>query len=500
MSNNNFLLKVLGLATGPRIITAVLNLICYPIMVKSVGASEIGIVIFVTSVVAILESFVDFGVSSAAGKELAIARVNRKETLRYELKDWAKMQILTAFLGLIPFVVITYIIIVSTNTIVFDSYIFSFIVASVWITIASNFCRASLTSLLDFKRLAILDTFQSVFRSLTYLFVAFIMPTAMGLVIVGFFTAITTSILSVLLLLKHIKNTFPDKDFEKNQTSFYSNKKKMITESLNFLWLRIVTRSFDSLPLVIFGKLFGSEVVGIVGVASKIIELVTFPFAIIGNALSVKANEVIHNGIEAIKSLWNTVSRLMVISLPISFLIFLESDLISFYLLPGSQIAVPIISILSILVITTIISRFSPMSDYVGGLGKRNILLTTMCLFEIPIIWLGSKLNGVNGGVLAYILILIIMNIGYLRISLNMFFQKEKYFIKKEIVQFVVLSFLVFSISLFIKNILYVEFPTTGVLTIQIVSLCIFITLMIIGILINKRLRSFYFTKNFLEF
>src|SRR6185436_16193332 len=103
----------------------------------------------------------------------------------------------------------------------------------------------------------------------------------------------------------------------------------MLKESFNFLWLRLASRVFTSIPTVAFGRMFGSELVGIVGAFAKIVELINFPFAVIGNALAVRAAGVVAKGRVAANMLWDLVSRLIAVALMLSMTIYLASELIA---------------------------------------------------------------------------------------------------------------------------------------------------------------------------
>ena len=43
----------------------------------------------------------------------------------------------------------------------------------------------------------------------------------------------------------------------------------MINESLEFLWLRFITRAFQSIPIIIFGKLWDVNVLGTIGALKR---------------------------------------------------------------------------------------------------------------------------------------------------------------------------------------------------------------------------------------
>ena len=76
MAEKNYLLKVIAYSSVPKIITVVLTLISFPLMIRSIGTSDYGLYVYLLSIIAIFESFIDFGISSAAGR--AIAREREK--------------------------------------------------------------------------------------------------------------------------------------------------------------------------------------------------------------------------------------------------------------------------------------------------------------------------------------------------------------------------------------------------------------------------------------
>src|SRR3954454_9612813 len=98
MSNDNYLLRVLGLAAGPRLLSFLLSLFSFPIMVKALGAEQYGAVAVITATSAMIEGFVDFGVSSAAGKNVAAAREQNAAAVGHVVKRWAQLQARVAIL------------------------------------------------------------------------------------------------------------------------------------------------------------------------------------------------------------------------------------------------------------------------------------------------------------------------------------------------------------------------------------------------------------------
>src|SRR2546430_11712468 len=91
MSDRHYLLKVMGLSAIPRLVTFGLTMISFPLMIRALGASQFGVVIFIGAITSVLESFVDFGVSSAAGKEVAAAKETRNVSLGSVIREWARL-------------------------------------------------------------------------------------------------------------------------------------------------------------------------------------------------------------------------------------------------------------------------------------------------------------------------------------------------------------------------------------------------------------------------
>ncbi len=502
MNGQNYLLKVLSLSTAPRLFSSLYTLISLPIMFRAVGAEEYGKVLYYGAVIAILESFVDFGVSSAAGKELSAARVSRKASIKSEFIAWSKLQLTTGLIGIIPLFVISYIIIKSTGKIEFNLILFTLVVLSAWITICSNFVRASLMALLGFKSLAWIDTYQSLFRSSSFLFVAFVMPTAFGLVLAGFITAITTSLLSVFMIWLLFKKEYSNLSKEEIDPNSTLTQKFMLKESIHFLWLRLNVRSFDSIPIFLFGRFLGAEIVGILGAVAKLLELISFPFAVIGNALSVQSKGILIQGMEAVKALWDTIFRIIGLSIFGVSLIILGNEYFASILLPKSNLAPLLIAILSFQVLFNSISTIvGPVSDYIGALRNRNILLTTITLIQIPVLWIASLYGGNIGGIAAFMGVLMVMNAGYLRIAINIFFKEEKFFMRREVIYFgilVVISLLM-SIGFQSGYIHYAEINSHSLIA-YLLPAGLFISMVFTGVLLIKPLRLYYFNKQFLDF
>ena len=78
MIKKHYLLKVIGYSSIPKIITVVFTLVSFPLMIRSLGTENYGVFVYFLSVIAVFESFIDFGISSASGR--AIAREREKKS------------------------------------------------------------------------------------------------------------------------------------------------------------------------------------------------------------------------------------------------------------------------------------------------------------------------------------------------------------------------------------------------------------------------------------
>jgi O-antigen/teichoic acid export membrane protein len=496
MNEKNYLLSVLGLSAIPRIATSLLTFICFPLMIRSMGAESYGTIIYLMAIISTLESFVDFGVSSAAGKAIAEARIKIPSFLSEVVKKWARLQFSIAIIGFLPLIGMTYLISYNDKTGSHFNLLIILVISS-WITIFLNFIRATMNSLLAFKYIAFLDTYESIIRSISWLVVAYFFPNAVGLAWAQLCTAILTVIAASYLVYIVLRKLISNSHALESLT--FSTKKQMLKESFNFLWLRLITRIFQSVPIFIFGKLFGAGLVGMMGAFSKIMEIINFPFSIIGNAIAVKVQGVVFNGIETVKKLWDMVSRFLFIAIISSLTIYLGADIISDILLPGNKGAVIVIEILSLSILSNALSSLiAPMSDYVGALKSRNILMTIFtCLLFLTIYFAGTVM-GENIALITYVFILLLMNIGYIAIALKAFFKNERYRPKKELFRSFFLIIFSFSLSVILRKTL-----TFSIIEQKyneaVIGIILFWVLFLIGIVSIKSLRHFFFTKTFLD-
>ena len=93
---------------------------------------------------------------------------------------------------------------------------------------------------------------------------------------------------SILLLI--ISSSISIRIILKEKTRKRKNEFKMIlNKSFMFLWLRLSTRLFHELPVIILRNYTNDFLVGLLGSIRKLIEYLTIPFSIIGNILMVRS-------------------------------------------------------------------------------------------------------------------------------------------------------------------------------------------------------------------
>ena len=76
----------------------------------------------------------------------------------------------------------------------------------------------------------------------------------------------------------------------------------------------------------------------------------------------------------------------------------------------------------------SISSVIAPMSDYIGSLKKRNILMTAFVVIQPIMIVIGSYFYDEMGSVIGYVLAIYLMNFGYILIAIKAFYKEKNIF------------------------------------------------------------------------
>lgn len=505
MTEKHYLLKVLGLSGTPKLVTFGLTMLSFPLLIRSLGANEYGVVLVIGAALAIFEVLIDFGVSSAAGKAMASIRADHPQAIRREFFAWARLQAFFVVVGFVPMLLAAWLMLQGNAALKFKPALLYVMSAAVVSQVALSFIRANLLSLLVFKSLAVLDIFESVLRSVGYLVVAFFYPTAMGLALAGLSTSVVAASLALVLIGRQLSSNATGgvaSNLNSHAPPPPVSVKSRLRDSLNFLWLRLSTRLFQQGPLLLVGRLMGPELVGIIGAFSKISEIISTPYLVIGNALMVRVNEISRKGQHALQALWDTSFRIISTALLFSAVIYLAAEPLAHDLLPASPQAPMLFSILAWMVIaTSTFSLVAPMSDYMGGLSTRNILLTGTAIVQLPILWVSSQLFGARGVVSAYVFVFIILAAGYILIASKVFFNKYFQRIQPELIIFSGKIFLTLLAVTQLKQLPFVQvlMPQNKSFFIY-AQIGLFFSVVVAWIWLSKKTRAFYFNSNFFEF
>jgi O-antigen/teichoic acid export membrane protein len=471
-------------------------------MVRALGAREFGVFVYVTAVIAVLESFVDLGVSAAAGKAIATARDAENARPASVVRDWFGLQALVAAVGFAPVMGLTYAVAISDTALGVSFDIVLVLVVAACIGVFLNFARAALTSLLAFKALAALDTTEALVRGAGWIAVAVYMPTAVGLAWASLLTAAVMVILAGAFAFRLYGFSKVSSTPERSAGRIAALRrayKHMLRASLGFLWLRLMWRVIQSVPMVVFGRMFGTEIVGILGVFSKLIEWIGFPFIVIGTALAVRAPGVVARGHSAVRELWDAASKFIAVSLMLAASVGLASGLLAELFLPKSVTAPHFIALLSPLIFVTVAAAVvAPMSDYVGSLRLRNLLLTGIAIVQLPILLVAGWWLGPVGAVAAHVAIGCAMTFGYVAIARHLFFGSTRYRVRVEVWYFVAIATLGFLLASVLRAAMDIE-HWTEMRSIALIAMdiTVFWATVLLALVLHPRAKKFFLTRHF---
>jgi O-antigen/teichoic acid export membrane protein len=453
----NYLFKVLNLAIIPRICTLGLTWLSFPLMLRAVGPESFGTLTFIGSALTLFEALMDLGVSAASGKAIAEVHVQIPWAIEGELYAWMRLQMLMIVVGFGPMLLGAYLMVHGSPHFQ-DARILWVAAMTVCFRVAINFSRANLQSLLGFRSLAVIDTTDSVIRSLGLLVVAYGFPTVLGLALVGLVTAVTSSMLAVLLLIRQLRSYRSNYESTKCVVAYPPvtwTLKLRIRESLSFLWLRLAIRLFHETPSILLGRLFGAEIVGIIAVAYKLIEMLTTPYIIIGNALMVRVHEVAKQGRSALRELLERSTNIAASSALILAVVWILLDPISRWLFPDTGNVKKFFAPLLFLIPAIITSAlYVPLSDYYGGLTKRNLFLSVMAIIQLGVLWGCSRWGNGYSAVILVVVIYMITVGGYSMIASRVLLGDFKPPIPKEAKLFILINLMSLATSSFISGII----------------------------------------------
>lgn len=504
MSERHYLLKVLGLSGIPKVVTFGLTIISFPLLIRSLGATEYGVVLMIGAALGIFEVLVDFGVSSAAGKAMASIRAHHPQAIRREFFAWARLQAFFVVFGFGPMLLAAMLMLQGNAAIQLKPELLYVMTATVVSQVALNFIRANLLSLLAFKSNAVLDTLESVLRSTGYLVVAFFYSTAIGMVLAGLITSVATASLAIVLVGLRLSgsDTSGVASIPNSHASLASvSIKARLRDSFNFLWLRLSTRLFQQGPLLLIGRMLGPELVGIIGAFSKISEIISTPYLVIGNALMVKVNEISRKGRDSLQALWDAAFRIMSTALLFAAVVYLASEPLANLLVPSSPQAPKIFCILSLIVFASAVGGIiAPMSDYAGGLFQRNLILSTFAILQLIVLWAVATVGTQIDTIITIVTIYLAMIISYTFIASKSLFGHYAYNVRIEIITF----YCIICSALFIIGLIdisqIIALTDNNSVNILIFKIGLFFMIILIESLLAKKVRRYYFSKLFFDF
>jgi len=497
MTEKHYLLKIFGLGTAPRVITFLFTLVSFPLLVRALGAAEYGVFVYVSSVIALFEPIIDFGVSSATGKVIAAARVQRPDSIRQELFQWIKVQAVVATVGFSVAVVAGYFYFsVAGAPVGGNLSLYALLTVTAWVAVGNALSKATMTSLLAFKDVAVLETAETIIRDFGWICVALILPTATALAAVTLAGAVIQLFLGGVLLRGRLK------EYRTPESSAAVRvpgaRKEMLRETLHFLGLRFATRAFQSFPLILIGNIVGSQLVGLIGAYGRVTEMSSLPFSLFSRGLMVKAYEIKANGYAAINVFWRVLVRLSVIAFVTAGGLFLASGDIARIMVPESPNARLLFAIMSVLVLAQSISNlYAPASDYVGGLARRVFFLGACAIVQIPLIWGLARLWGEIGAVVGLVGCYSVMIAGYVLIAKRVFFGSQRFHPPKDVPIAVAITTGALTASLIIGA--YLGMAGSGELTRSLMALVLYAGILLISFVAVPALKPVYPTLKFLD-
>lgn len=196
----------MGISFIPKLLTFLLTLVSYPILVRGLGGDQYGTVLYMIATINILEIFIDFGISSAAGKAISEVRATNKARVKIEIISWSKLQAIFIVAGFIPMIGGTYYVVQSKLDISNLLVLIIFMGATISFSAVINFAKSIIQSLLSFKSLAVLDGVESICRSIAFIVIGYQFPSIQGYAICTFIYFAFVASIAIITLIWIIRN------------------------------------------------------------------------------------------------------------------------------------------------------------------------------------------------------------------------------------------------------------------------------------------------------
>lgn len=378
--NNKYLIKGFTFNLTPKLFSFLFSLIVFPIFIKNFGLKTYGEFIYLTSVFTLIEPFLSFGVSDAAGKDLSEKRLNNFNN--NIITDWIKFQLGTILI-ISP---ILYIIFYFLNNTDLNFKFLLIIYSSTVFSILNLLFKTILNSLLQYKLTSIIDLIESISRNLVFLIVCFYFNSLFFLI---FFTTVLNLIILFLLIIAVYYKYYRNVQITEKKSLFKYSK---FNESFKFTLLIFSTRTFQFVPIYIIKLFFGSEINGIYGSFNKLLEITTLPSSIIGNLLKYKVKEVLSKTIEYRNKFINLILDIINIFSIYYIIILITLPYASKYFLQKNTVGIKYFEDLSLIILLkSFTDILAPISDYSDQILRRIIFLNITTIIMYFLLKLFSK-------------------------------------------------------------------------------------------------------------
>ncbi|WP_218773718.1 hypothetical protein [Cylindrospermopsis raciborskii] len=183
------------------------------------------------------------------------------------------------------------------------------------------------------------------------------------------------------------------------------------------------------------------------------IDLFTTPYLIIGNALMVRVHEVAKQGRSALRQLFEQATNIAASSALILAVVWILLDPISRWLFPDTENVEKFFAPLLFLIPAIITNAlYVPLSDYYGGLTKRNLFLSVMAIIQLGVLWGCSRWGDGYSAVILVVVIYLITVRGYAMIASRVLLGDFKPPIPKEAKAFILINLMSLATSSFISE------------------------------------------------
>ena len=126
--------------------------------------------------------------------------------------------------------------------------------------------------------------------------------------------------------------------------------------------------------------------------------------------------------------------------------------------------------------------------------------MTGFAFVEVIGIWVGAYFFGEIGAIGAYVLVLILMNCGYIRIALGAFFPAARYQPRAEVGYFLTVAVAAFLLTFILHRVLGLHLTSLDSFYDRLVDIAFFWLSVLTGLALHHRAKKFFLTRIFFDF